>query len=85
MFLHGRVDTDVPVEQSIFIARELERHGVAHEVITIEGGSHSLWGGDRKLFHRAFKRSMDYIRERPTSRSVRCEPCLASSLAEECS
>jgi hypothetical protein len=50
------------------MARELERHGVPHEVITIEGGGHSHWGGDRKLIDQAFKRSMDYIREKLTSR-----------------
>lgn len=68
LFLHGTADQDVPVEQSISMARELERHGVPHEVITIEGGGHSLWGGDRKLIDQAFKRSMDYIREKLTSR-----------------
>ncbi|MGZ0163194.1 MAG: alpha/beta hydrolase, partial [Planctomycetales bacterium] len=68
LFLHGTADTDVPVEQSISMARELERHGVPHEVITIEGCGQSLWGGDRKLIHQAFKRSMDYIREKLTSR-----------------
>ncbi len=60
-FLHGTADKDVPVEQSISMARELKRHGVAHEVITIEGGGHSLWGGDRKLIEKAFKRSTEYI------------------------
>jgi len=68
LFLHGTADQDVPVEQSISMARELERHSVPHEVITIEGGGHSLWGGDRKLIDQAFKRSMDYIREKLTSR-----------------
>jgi acetyl esterase/lipase len=66
LFLHGTADKDVPVEQSISMARELKRHGVAHEIITIEGGGHSLWGGDRKLIEQAFKRSTEYIRERLT-------------------
>jgi acetyl esterase/lipase len=63
LFLHGTADKDVPVEQSIAMAHELKRHGVAHELITIEGGGHSLWGGDRALIERAFERSMEYIRE----------------------
>jgi len=63
LFLHGTADTDVPVSQSIAMARALERNGVAHEVITIERGGHSLWGGDRALIDQAFKRSMEYIRE----------------------
>lgn len=68
LFLHGTADKDVPVEQSISMARELKRHGVAHEIITIEGGGHSLWGGDRKLIEQAFKRSTEYIREKLTGR-----------------
>jgi acetyl esterase/lipase len=68
LFLHGTADKNVPVEQSLAMASELKRHGVSHEVITIEGGGHSLWGGDRKLIDQAFKRSMDYIREKLTSR-----------------
>jgi len=66
LFLHGTADRDVPVEQSRSMARELERHGVAHELITIEGGGHSLWGGDRQLIDQAFQRSMEYISERLT-------------------
>lgn len=63
LFLHGTADKDVPVEQSFAMARELKHHGVAHELITIEGGGHSLWGGDQKLIGQAFKRSTEYIRE----------------------
>ncbi len=63
LFLHGTADKDVPVEQSTAMAAELQRHGVAHELITIEGGGHSLWGGDRKKINQAFNRSTEYIRE----------------------
>lgn len=62
LLLHGTADNDVPVEQSTAMARELKRHGVAHELITIEGGGHSLWGGDRELIDQAFERSLQYIR-----------------------
>ena len=34
LLLHGDKDTDVPFEQSVLMARELERHGVQHELIT---------------------------------------------------
>ncbi len=64
LFLHGTADRDVPVEQSISMARELEKHGVPNESIIIERGGHGLWGGDRKLIEQAFKRSTEFIRER---------------------
>ena len=66
LFLHGTADKDVPVGQSIAMAAELKRHGVDHELITIEGGGHSLWGGDRQQIEKAFQRSVEYIRERLT-------------------
>jgi hypothetical protein len=69
LFLHGTADNDVPVEQSVAMARELQRHGVAHELITIEGGGHSLWGGDRKLIDQAFKRSLEFIQEQLSPQS----------------
>ena len=64
MFLHGTADKDVPVEQSLIMAGELKSHDVSHEVITIEGGGHSLWGGDRDLIDQAFSRSLEFIRQR---------------------
>ncbi len=66
LFLHGTADRDVPVEQTISMARELEKHGVANESIIIERGGHGLWGGDRKLIEQAFKRSTEFIKERLT-------------------
>ena len=63
LMLHGTADNDVPVEQSITMAARLKQLGVSNELITIEGGGHSLWGGDRKLIEQAFARSMEYIRE----------------------
>ena len=63
LMLHGTADNDVPVGQSFAMAAELKRLGVSHELITIEGGGHSLWGGDPKLIDQAFARSTEYIRE----------------------
>lgn len=45
LLIHGNVDTDVPYEQSQIMAREFTKHGVAHRLITIEGGEHGLTGG----------------------------------------
>jgi acetyl esterase/lipase len=64
LFLHGTADRDVPVEQSISMARELTKHRVPNESIIIEGGGHGLWGGDRKLIEKAFKRSTEFIKEK---------------------
>ena len=33
LLLHGDNDTDVPFEQSVLMAKELERHGILHELI----------------------------------------------------
>jgi len=63
LMLHGTADTDVPYAQSVEMARALERLGRPHELITIENGGHSLWGGDPKLIEQAFARSMEYIHE----------------------
>jgi len=46
LLLHGDQDTDVPYQQSVLMARELERRGVQHELITIPQGGH---GFDRNL------------------------------------
>ncbi len=46
MLLHGDKDTDVPFQQSVDMARELERAGVAHEFVPISGGEH---GFDREM------------------------------------
>ncbi len=37
LLLHGDNDTDVPFEQSVLMAAELEQNGVQHELITMPG------------------------------------------------
>lgn len=44
LLLHGDNDTDVPHEQSVAMAAELSRAGVAHEFISIPGGEHGFDG-----------------------------------------
>ncbi|HUQ91675.1 MAG TPA: alpha/beta hydrolase [Bryobacteraceae bacterium] len=46
LLLHGDKDTDVPYQQSVMMAGQLERHRVEHELITIPGGPH---GFDRAM------------------------------------
>jgi acetyl esterase/lipase len=47
MLIHGTIDTDVPHEQSVQMDRELARHQVLHEFISVPGGGHGLGGMDR--------------------------------------
>ena len=42
LLLHGDNDTDVPFEQSVLMARELERHGIQHELISMPGRGHGF-------------------------------------------
>ena len=44
LLLHGDNDTDVPYEQSVLMAKELERQGVQHELITMPGRGHGFDG-----------------------------------------
>jgi acetyl esterase/lipase len=44
LLLHGDNDTDVPHDQSVAMAAELKRAGVAHEFISIKGGGHGFDG-----------------------------------------
>lgn len=42
LLLHGTHDNDVPYEQSTLMAKALEGVGVAHDLVTIEGGGHTF-------------------------------------------
>jgi acetyl esterase/lipase len=63
LLVHGTVDTDVPFELSANMAKELTRHKVPHELITVKGAGHGLSGGDRKLATAAQRRALAFIRE----------------------
>ena len=47
LLIHGTKDTDVPHEQSVLMDRELTRHGVPHELISVPGGGHGLGNVDK--------------------------------------
>jgi acetyl esterase/lipase len=63
LMVHGTKDTDVPYELSANMARELARHKVPHELITVEGGGHGLGDGDPKRIAEAHARALAFIRE----------------------
>ncbi len=63
MLVHGTEDTDVPYALSAAMARELERHKVAHELVTVPGAGHGLSGGDPKLAEEAHAKALAFIRK----------------------
>jgi acetyl esterase/lipase len=64
LLIHGTLDTDVPYELSANMAKELARHKVPHELITVPGAGHGLAGGERKLVDAAHERALAFVRER---------------------
>jgi len=62
LLLHGTEDTDVPYDQSSAMARELARHGVAHELVTVPGAGHGLAGGDQAKSAEAHEKALAFIR-----------------------
>jgi acetyl esterase/lipase len=63
LLIHGTEDTDVPYELSAAMAKELARHNVAHELVTVKGAGHGLSGGDRRLVDEANAKAAAFIRE----------------------
>jgi acetyl esterase/lipase len=64
LLVHGTEDTDVPHSLSIDMAKELARHKVPHELVTVAGAGHGLSGGDRKLVADVHARALAFIRAR---------------------
>ncbi|RLT06599.1 MAG: hypothetical protein DWI21_10955 [Planctomycetota bacterium] len=61
--IHGTKDTDVPYFCSTDMARELTKHGVKHELLTLEGAEHGLRDGDPKRVAEANARALEFIKE----------------------
>jgi acetyl esterase/lipase len=61
LLIHGTADTDVPYEQSVLMADALRKHGVAHELITIDGGEHGLAGGETARIDAAYNAALAFI------------------------
>jgi acetyl esterase/lipase len=64
LLLHGTEDTDVPYALSADMAKELARHKVPHELVTVPGAGHGLSGGDKNLVDAAHGKALAFIRER---------------------
>jgi dipeptidyl aminopeptidase/acylaminoacyl peptidase len=63
LLIHGTEDTDVPYEQSAAMAKELSRHKIPHELVTVRGAGHGLAGGDKQLVEDAQEKALAYIRK----------------------
>ncbi|MFN8635156.1 MAG: alpha/beta hydrolase [Chloroflexota bacterium] len=61
MLIHGTADTDVPYDRSVAMARELERHGVQHELVTIPGAEHGLRDVAESLVEAAHARAVAFL------------------------
>ncbi len=69
LLIHGTKDTDVPSEQSVMMAEQLKKHGIDHELITIEGAEHGLAGGDPQRIAQAYERAFEFVHQRMTAGS----------------
>ena len=61
LLIHGTDDTDVPYEQSVIMVRELQKHGVEHTLLTIDGAEHGLGGGPRDQVANALDESVRFL------------------------
>jgi acetyl esterase/lipase len=64
LLIHGTADTDVPYENAVLMAEQFKKHGVPHELITIEGGEHGLRGGDPQKIDAAYATAIAFIKRR---------------------
>ncbi len=71
LMIHGTEDTDVPYGLSAAMAKELARHGVEHELVTVPDAGHGLGGGDQKQVADAHARALEFIKEHLNSNRTR--------------
>jgi acetyl esterase/lipase len=63
LLIHGTADTDVPYELSVNMAAALKEHGVAHELVTVEGAEHGLADVEQSLVEAAHARAAAFLVE----------------------
>ncbi len=61
LFIHGTKDTDVPYQQSVDMAKELDNKGVEHELITIKDGGHGLGGVKRDAVLATYEKVIKFL------------------------
>ena len=63
LLIHGDKDTDVPYEQSQWMAAEFKKNKVQHELITIAGGEHGLVDAEPAAVQNAYRAAIDFLRQ----------------------
>jgi acetyl esterase/lipase len=62
MLIHGTNDTDVPHELSVAMDKELARHRVPHELISVPGGAHGLGNVETAQVVEIYQRVLDFLK-----------------------
>ena len=63
LLIHGSKDMDVPYEQSADMDRELAKHRVDHELITVRGAGHGLVGAKPEETAEALARAVAFVKK----------------------
>jgi acetyl esterase/lipase len=63
LLIHGTKDTDVPYEQSELMAKELDKKGVKHELMTISDAGHGLSGAKPGVMAKVHERVLAFLKE----------------------
>jgi acetyl esterase/lipase len=63
LMVHGTNDTDVPYNQSVLMAEQFEKHGVAHRLLAIPNAGHGIRDGDPKLVDQAYAEMMAFVKK----------------------
>jgi dipeptidyl aminopeptidase/acylaminoacyl peptidase len=62
LLIHGRLDTDVPHDQSVLMAAELGKQDVEHGLLSIDGAEHCLAGAEQTAIDDAFRETASFLR-----------------------
>lgn len=79
LMVHGTEDTDVPYARSVEMAKELTKHKVPHELVTVPKAEHGLRDGDPKLVAEANSRALEFIKQHALAKT----PTAARSAVDE--
>jgi dipeptidyl aminopeptidase/acylaminoacyl peptidase len=61
LLIHGTKDTDVPYGQSAAMDKELSRHGVDHELVTVQEAGHGLAGAKPTVVAQIHDRVVEFL------------------------